>query len=669
MLSQNAIAYLLLAGLGLPLLAGIFGLFGKNSKAFNTAVGIVNMLGAALGAYGAGAFLFLQDRGLFSASSAPLLDLARFFPFLPSHALSVDMLSAYFLLIINVGVFLAAWFSIAYLPRESHKYRFPWLHIATALFVFGMQLTVVSGTPLLFLFAWEVMSFAAYFLVIADRTAESIKAGFSYVIMTQLGAACLIAGFAIVSGGNMNALFLQLPPVAGAAATVGLILLMIGFAAKAGIFPFHEWLPAAHPQAPSSASALMSGVMLKVALYGLLRTFETVAHFTIPLPVIFVFLALTLFTAFYGALMAAVESDLKRALAWSSVENMGLMFSMAGMVALFFSLGGGGAAGAVWIALLVFAFCHMLFKSGLFMAAGALISQTHTRDLDLMGGLAKKWPLFSGIFLALCLCAAALPPAGTFYGEWIFLTAVASSIGSGAIIGLILTIVVSVFALAAGLAAFAMVKIFAGAFLAKPRSEHAAHVGKLPLALYASPLAAGALCVALGIALPYFLRGVFPSAEGAMFAGASLLVGGVTFSPLMVVLSLIAAVLAVFLLRSVFAARQQRTTGTWDCGAPLTSRMEYTATAFAAPPRFFFRLFTLPGKKLTASPVAPDNRWIVQMKLEHGTKTIAETFIYRPVARAIDAVAGRVKRLQNGVVQFYLALIFVALVVTLIIAL
>ena len=669
MLSQNAICYLLFASLGLTLIAGIFGLFGKNSKTFNTIVGAINMLGAALGAYGAGAFLFWQDRGLFGASMVPVLDLARFFPFLPAHALSVDLLAAYFLLLVNVGVFLAAWFSISYLPRETHKYRFPWLHMATALFVFGMQLTLISGTPLLFLFAWEVMSFAAYFLVIADRTNESIKAGFSYVIMTQLGAACLIAGFAIVSGGNMNALFLQLPPVAGAAATVGLILLMIGFAAKAGIFPFHEWLPAAHPQAPSSASALMSGVMLKVALYGLLRTFETVAHFSIPLPVIFVFLALTLFTAFYGALMAAVESDLKRALAWSSVENMGLMFSMAAMVALFFSLGGGGAAGAVWIALLIFAFCHMLFKSGLFMAAGALISQTHTRDLDLMGGLAKKWPLFSGIFLALGLCAAALPPAGTFYGEWIFMTAVASSIGAGAVLGLILTIVISVFALAAGLAAFAMVKIFAGAFLAKPRSEHAAKVGAMPLALYASPLVAGALCIALGIALPHFLRGVFPNAEGAMFVGSSLLVGGISFSPLVVVLSLIAVILAVFLLRSVFGSRQRRLTDTWDCGSPLTSRMEYTATAFAAPPRFFFRLFTLPWKKLSAEPVSPDNRWIVKMKLELGSRSIAETFIYRPVGRVIDVFAGRVKRLQNGVVQFYLALIFVALVVTLIIAL
>jgi len=669
MLSQNAIAYLLLAGLGLPLLAGLFGLFGKNSKKFNVAVGAINMLGAALGAYGAGAFLFLQDRGLFAPSVAPLLDLARFFPFLPPHALSVDMLSAYFLLIVNVGVFLSSWFSIFYLPRESGKYRFPWLHIATALFVFGMQLTVVSATPLLFLFAWEVMSFAAYFLVIADRTAESIKAGFSYVIMTQLGAACLIAGFAIVSGGNLNALFLQLPPIAGAAATVGLILLLIGFAAKAGIFPFHEWLPAAHPQAPSSSSALMSGVMLKVALYGLLRVFETVAHFTLPLPVIFVFLAFTLFTAFYGALMAAVESDLKRALAWSSVENMGLMFSMAGLVALFFALGGGGAAGAVWIALLVFAFCHMLFKSGLFMASGALISETHTRDLDLMGGLAKKWPLFSGIFLALCLCAAALPPAGAFYGEWIFLTAVGSSIGAGAVIGLILTIVISVFALAAGLAAFAMVKIFAGAFLAKPRSDHAAHAGRLPLALYAAPTVAAALCVALGIFLPYYLRGIFPSAEGQLIAGASLTVGGISLSPLMVAMSLVAVVLGVWILRSVIASRKQRVTDTWDCGAPLSPRMEYTATALAAPPRFFFRLFTLPLKKIVSLPVSPDNRWIVEKKMEHGSRTIAESFIYRPIASAIDAIAGRVKRLQNGVVQFYLALIFVALVVTLIVAL
>jgi hydrogenase-4 component B len=661
MLDQNIISTLVFAALALPIAAGVFGLFGKNSKAANAVVGAANMLGAILGAVAAAGFLFFQDRGLFLGDAPHIILLAR--------VLSIDMLSAYFLLLISVGVFLVSWFSIFYLPRYKEQYRFPWLHIATALFIFGMELTVVSNTPLLFLLAWETMSFAAYFLVIADRKAESIKAGFSYVIMTQLGAACLIAGFAILSQGNMNAFLSQLPGGSGTAGLVGAILLLIGFGAKAGIFPFHEWLPEAHPQAPSSASALMSGVMLKVALYGTLRALLTVMHFSLPLPVILVFIALALFTAFYGALMASVETDLKRTLAWSSVENMGVMFLMAATVTLFVGLGMMDAAGAVWVALFVFAFCHMLFKSGLFMAAGTLISQTHTRDLDLMGGLAKKWPAFSGWFMALALCAAALPPAGTFFGEWIFLTTVGSAVRTGVVTGLVFMIIVSIFALSAGLAAFAMVKVFAAAFLAKPRSEHAEHVKKMPFSLYAPAAAAATLCVVLGLALPYFLRGLWQGAEGAMFTGTAIIAEGASLSPFLIALSLVAVVICAWLIRSVFGSRKIRLTDTWDCGSPLTSRMEYTATAFSAPPRFFFRALALPWKKITDTPVVSGNEWVVQKKLEHGTQMIAEKFLYRPVGRVLDGFSNRVKRMQNGIVQFYLALIFVALVVTLIVAL
>ncbi len=657
------------AATALSLAAGIFGLFGKNSKAFNTVVGVLNMAGALALAVSAGSFLFLQDRGLFAVGDARLIDLSHLVPFIGSRALSLDMLSAYFLLLVGLGVFLVSWFGIFYLPRYKEQYRFPWLHIATALFIFGMEITVVAGTPLVFLFAWEIMSFAAYFLVIADRKAESVKAGFSYIIMTQLGAACLLAGFAIVSGGNMNALLSGLQLAPGAAAVAGLVLLIIGFAAKAGIFPFHEWLPLAHPQAPSSASALMSGVMLKVALYGLLRTLQTIAHFSLPLSVVLIIIGFALFTAFYGALMAAVETDLKRTLAWSSVENMGLMFAMAGTVTFLVQLGAMDAAGAVWIALFVFAFCHMLFKSGLFMAAGALISETHTRDLDLMGGLAKKWPVFSGWFLLLALSAAALPPAGTFYAEWIFLTTAGAVASAGAVVGFIFVIIISIFALAAGLAAFAMIKVFAAAFLAKPRSEHSEHAKRMPKALYAPAAVAAALCVGLGLALPYFLRGLWPSAERVVFSNASLIASGAKLSPLFVAAAFVFVALGVWLIRLAFNRRKIRITDTWDCGAPLTARMEYTATAFSAPPRFFFRAFTLPWKKMSVTPVTLGNKWIAQKKLEHGTKMLAERFLYQPVAMTLDRLSGGVKLMQNGVVQFYLALIFVALVVTLIVAL
>lgn len=663
-MENSTINMLFFAAVALPVAGAIVGLFGKNSKAVNLAVQVMNIVAGLAAFAGAGAFLLLQGRGVLSLDGAGQL-------LLLSGAAVVDGLSAFFLLIVGLGVALISWYSISYLPRYRDTYRFPWLHAAAGLFISGMIATTLAGNALVFLFAWEVMSFAAYFLVIADREPASVKAGFSYIVMTQLGAACMIIGFALFSKGDLLASFASLN--GGFSPAVGLIafsLVFIGFAAKAGVFPLHEWLPLAHPQAPSNASALMSGVMLKVALYGLMRVVTTIVRFDLPFWVGLAIILLGLFSGIFGALKAATETDIKKTLAWSSVENLGLMFAMTGTVVFLVNIGAYGAASVIWIALFIHALNHAIFKSGLFMAAGAIVSETHTRDADKLGGLANKWPFFSKLFLALALAAAALPPLGTFYGEWLFLQTLASGIAtSGILTGLILAVIVSAFALAAGLAVFAFVKLFSGVFLSKPRSEHAEHVQKLPLGLVAPVAASVAFSLFLGVCLPLAMKGIWPDANGMLYAGTAVNAGDISISPLLVALFIFGAIAVAWFIRRFFMRAGAVKTDTWDCGAPLTSRMEYTPYAFAAPIRFFFRGLTLPWKKMTTTPVSAENPWIVSRSLEHGETALAERYAYGPVGKVIEYVSLKVKRLQNGVVQFYIALIFIALIVTLIVAL
>lgn len=658
-----AISLLALGG-AFPLIAGLLGLSGKNSRVLNATVQALFMVGGLAGALGAALFLWSSGRGAVPASVDP----SSVFAFLPVGYFRIDTLSAFFLFIVNLGSAFSAWFAASYLPRYSSAYRFSWVNAATGLFVAGMSMTVGAGNVMVFLFAWELMSLSAYFLVIAERTEAALKAGLSYLAMTQVGAACLFAGFAVLSGGNLASSISGLG-ADGAASIAGFLLLFAGFAAKAGIFPLHEWLPAAHPQAPSNSSALMSGVMLKIALYGLLRVLMTVFGFSLPLWVALLVVALGLVTGFYGAVRAAAETDIKRALAWSSMENLGLMFAMSGTVVLLVAIGEAGAASFAFIAVLAFALNHAVFKTGLFMAAGAIVALVHTRDTDAMGGLARRYKAFSAVFLALAFAASALPPMGTFFAEWLFLQNISQGIFAASVpIALLIVAIISMFALVSGLAAFAFVKMFCVIFLSKPRSARAEAPEPLGAGLFAPIGAAAAMSFALALALPSILGMIWPSASGAFGDGLSLGVGSASVSPTGIAALFAGAAIVASCVR-IFAKRKIKLTDTWGCGAPLDSRMEYTATGFAAPIRHFFRFAVLPWKKLSSERMAPDNRYMTANRLEHGITELAERYVYSYVHDAVNFFSSKVRRLQSGVVQFYLALIFVALVVTIIVAL
>lgn len=666
MSAQTLLFFILIGALG-PVCAGVIALLGGRKTAANTMVQGIIAASSLLGLIGSAFGLLMIARGLLVPTSVAIPGI--------SIIVTIDAWSAGFLTLIHLGVFLASLFAIGYLPKYAKTYNLSSLNLVSALFIVGMQLTVLASSVFVFLFFWEVMSIAAYFLVVADRENASLNAGFIYFVMTHLGVACLLAGFLILAKGDATATFEMLrvnaASLPSSSLTLAFFLLFAGFGSKAGLVPLHQWLPYAHPQAPSHSSALMSGVMLKVALYGFLRVSFGIFP-QIPVVWAVIVAVVGLLSAFFGVLSAAVETDLKRLLAWSSVENLGLIFAMVGIGFAFRALGLPSAP--FFIAALFHALNHTIFKSGLFLAAGAVISETHTRDLDDMGGLAKPWPVFSMAFLGLVFAASALPPLGTFYGEWMFMQGLASNmLASSKVVGFFSGIALSVTALVGGLAIFTFAKTFSAIFLSKPRTDHAAHVKPLSRLLVWPIVGATLLSAAIGFfAAPIAAHlGVLAGLKDASLplTARLVVVDGMIVPAAVFVLFAVLLVVAWIVRRFFMSARPIRVTDTWDCGQPLTARMEYTATGFAAPIRFFFRSILLSRKSMIVEPVNAGNPWIARRRLEWSTQSIWEEWVYKPIASAVLTAATFIKRLQNGVIQFYILLILATLVLVLLFAL
>jgi hydrogenase-4 component B len=583
----------------------------------------------------------------------------------------IAQLPAFFLGIIGVGVFLASLYAIGYVPLYPTTYALSWVSVAYAAFIIGMQTVVLAPSVFTFLLGWETMSVAAYVLILADGSEDSMRAGLMYLVMTQLGFAAIASGMLLLSGGDPFASWISVAMHAAVLSpdmrAVAFVLLFAGFGSKAGLVPLHQWLPYAHPQAPSHVSALLSGVMLKVALFGFISTMGLLPG--VPFPLAITVVVVGLLSAFFGALHAAVEGDAKRLLAWSSIENMGLIFSALGVILVTavlppFTVTPVVVAGAT-LFVFVHTINHSLFKTSLFLAAGTVVSATHTRDLDALGGLARRWPVFAGGVLALVLAAAALPPSSTFFGEWTYLQTLAAGFFAPLPIAAASVLMLGIIGLVAGLALFAFIKFFSSIFLGRARTPAVEHVGPLSPFLVVSPLI-GAL--ALFVLVPFG----FPLLADLTIGATSGPFDAVGFAPGMLIspmltLALVAGALAlVYAARSVMRGRlAMRTTGTWDCGAPLTPRMEQTATGFAASIRFFFRATVLADSTIITTPVVATNPWIATKRLVWGVSSFWERRVYEPVVTAVFRISHRVRRLQGGVIQAYLFLVLAALLVVL----
>lgn len=644
---------------GLAILAPLL-LRRRPHAALRTSTALLGLFGAAAAVAGFGALV----RG-------EIIDLAlpRLIPG-TTLALHVDPLSAFFLGVIGLVVGVVAVYSLGYLRPYGDRPGAARLAAATAAFSLAMAVVVTASNVLLFLAAWEMMSLASYLLVVHDHHArEARDAGFMYIVMTHVGTAFILAALLSMSGRGDPFAFDGLR--AGAGRTWIFVALLIGFGTKAGLVPLHIWLPRAHPAAPSHASALMSGVMIKTAVYGFIRFGIDVLG---PGPASWglVVLGLGAISAVVGVLYALMEHDLKRLLAFHSVENIGIIFMGIGVSMAATSAGRPALAALGLGAALLHTLNHALFKGLLFLGAGAIQQATHTKNIERLGGLIRRMPWTAAAMLVGCLSISALPPFNGFMSEWLtFQSLLSGYAGSGSAAAFVYPIAAMLLALTGGLAAACFVKAFGVTFLARPRSPEAAdarEAGRSPLAAMA---VLALLCFALGVMPGLALRplgAVTASITGATVANA-VQAGPVpmiradfgTVSPALLVAGLALFAGALWL---AVRPRSVRVGPTWGCGIDLDARMQYSATGFTQPIRRFFAFFFRPREEVHVDK-APGDFFPRRVAYDSNIVHAAEHYLYKPASRGLLAVARRASAIQAGSLHLYLLYILITTVILL----
>jgi hydrogenase-4 component B len=577
----------------------------------------------------------------------------------------LDALGAFFLLLIGVGVVPAAIYGVGYSASyEDGRASLRQLGVVFNLFLLAMSLVTLADNVLTFLFVWEAMSLTSYFLVMTEANAGEEggaieRAGLWYAAMTHAGLALLMAAFLLMAG-DAQATFADLRVHAATlpATTRNIIFLLafVGFGSKAGLVPLHVWLPRAHPAAPSHVSALMSGVMIKLGVYGLLRVALDLLGGG---PTWWGALVLTVgaISALLGILYALMENDLKRLLAYSSVENIGIVFLGVGAGMLFTARNMPEAAMLAFVAALYHALNHTAFKGLLFMGAGAVLHAAHTRDMNLLGGLIKRMPQTALFFLIGAVAIAGLPPLNGFVSEWLLFQSLLPGVSLALpLIAALMTLALGLLALTGGLA-------------------HAREVDRTMLTgmgLLAATCALLALTPTVIVPLAGSAVAGFaglPAEAPPLVAGFSLVMPGgfATISPLLLTLLLLIVLgLTPLLLRWLRVDRRLRVGDTWGCGRiGQTPRMEYTATAFAEPLRRVFAEIYRPTKELTID-FHPESKYFVQsIEYRSEIRSWFEEYLYAPLVALVRWISLRVRRLQSGSLHGYLAYLFVVLIVML----
>jgi formate hydrogenlyase subunit 3/multisubunit Na+/H+ antiporter MnhD subunit len=536
-----------------------------------------------------------------------------------------------------------------------------------------MGYVLIADDAYAFMLAWETMALSSYFLVTTQhRLPEIRKAGFLYLVMAHLGAIAILLSFGILQGGSWHFTFdaMRAAHLGTNGAAVAFCLALIGFGAKAGLVPLHVWLPEAHPAAPSPVSALMSGVMLEVALYGMIR----VSFDLLGLPLWWwglLPLALGLFSALYGVVFAAVQTDMKRLLAYSSIENIGIMFTGLGLAIVFAGVGMRSIAALTLIAVMYHAMNHAVMKSLLFLGTGAVLHATGERNLGHLGGLIHRMPWVAWLTLIGVLAIAGLPPLNGFVSEWLLLQSFLLAYQvPHPFINMLLPLGAALLALAAALAAYVMVKFYGVIFLGQPREQtlqealDAGFAERLGLVLLASG------CILLGF-FPSFVisslsvvtlelgLGGLPVNHAPWWLLLPIPERQSSYAPLVFFAVILAVVvLSIFSVRLFYHQRVRRSAA-WDCGfGRATSRMQDTAEGFGQPIRHLFQpLFTVVRQLPRPFDTAPTYR------LEIGDRIWLA--LYEPLGPLVRRVADKVAWLQQGRIATYLLYSFVTLVVLL----
>jgi formate hydrogenlyase subunit 3/multisubunit Na+/H+ antiporter MnhD subunit len=619
------------------------------------------LVGIALAAVALGA--------VFEAPAARVLPLGL--PDLPFHA-RLDSLSAFFLVLLGSVAAGVSVYTSGYL--RSGAPGSPGLQcLCYHLFLASMALVLLADDAYFFMVAWEAMALSSFFLVTSDhRHAEIRRAGYLYILIAHIGAISILLCFGALQAGTGDYSFdamRELQPSAGWA-SVAFVLALAGFGAKAGIIPLHIWLPEAHPAAPSPVSALMSAVMLKTAVYGLFRVTLDLIGFPLWWWGV-VALAIGLASALFGVIFAAVQTDMKRLLAYSSIENIGLIVCGFGLTLLYRGFGMGTLAALALTATLYHCLNHAFFKSLLFLATGSVLHATGERNLGRLGGLIHGMPTVAWCALIGSVAIAGLPPLNGFVSEWLLLQAFLFTPGlPHGYVNMLVPVAAAAVALTAALSGYVMVKFFGVAFLGQPREAKLAQAHdagsweRIGLAW----LSAG--CIALGllpgavisllepITLRFTGYGISGEGRGWLFL-APIEPERASYSPILFLAVATLLVLVAWLSVRAFYHARVRRAAPWDCGFPwLNARMQDTAEGFGQPVKVVFQpMFRIRGEAPSPRDARPRYRETAEDRFWY--------WLYVPIARAVERVTALVTLLQRGRISVYLMYSFATLLVLL----
>lgn len=592
----------------------------------------------------------------------------------------IDNLSAFFILLISLSYLCITIYSLGYMRHYESKRQFKLFAICINSFVLSMLLVVTAGQLFFFLIAWEIMALTSYFLVIYESEKPEVqKAGRFYIIMTHIGTAFIIAAFALMYKYTHTADIAGFIPNSIPAGIRGLafVFLLIGFGTKGGLIPLHIWLPYAHPAAPSNVSALMSGVMLKMAVYGVVRFMFSMLGGDILWGGVLV-LVVGLISTILGVMFALTENDLKRLLAYSSIENLGIIFLALGLAMIAKAYHIPALAALCLAGALFHTLNHSLFKGLLFMGAGAIYNATGTKNMEELGGLIKKMPYTALLFLIGALAISAIPPLNGFAGEWIIYQSIfAAILSSGSLLKVLLILSAALMGMAGALAAYCFVKVFAISFLAKPRTEKAANAVEIDGSMLSGMSVFALLCLLTGIFPAVVLRimdtinmdllgqKIINTANGFINATPQQALSG--SSPFIMFMIIICLSFGTFALVRLFSrGTKVRRYLTWDCGyKQLTPRMQYTATGFSKPMRIIFRWLYLPKRELVLKENSAKYS-VHGAKYLVSTRSIFEDFLYKPVVKNTFRLFRRLRfMIQTGSIHQYLVYILVMMILML----
>lgn len=643
------------------LLLGLVGLLLQNTRTITQwifpagALGALVLAAAALGSLGGSTNVAVLPLGL---------------PDLPFH-LRLDSLSAFFLLLLGATSIGISLYSAGYFRRMPGN-TLGLLCFEYHVFLVGMALVFLADDAYLFMVAWETMALSSYFLVTTDHNIPEIRrAGFLYLLIAHVGAIAILMCFGVMQGGHGDYTFatMRSAHLTSFWASITFLLALFGFGAKAGILPLHAWLPEAHPAAPSPVSAMMSGIMLKTAIYGILR----VSFDLLDVQLWWwgaLALTLGLVTALFGVLFAAVQTDMKRLLAYSSIENIGIILAGIGLAIIFHSFQKEALAALALTAALYHSLNHAFMKGLLFLGTGSVLHATGERNLGKLGGLIHRMPKLALLVLVGTLALAGLPPLNGFVSEWLLLQAFLLSPGlPHPYLNMLIPIAAAALALAAALAGYVMVKFYGVIFLGQPREEKVveqAHDVGIWERAGLTWLALG--CILLGVFPVFFILhidfvtqllvghtlGVSAAQTGWMWL-TPIQPERASYSPLALFVLIIIGVLFTMLVVKKFYHGRLRRGPAWDCGYPeQTARMQDTAEGFGQPIRQIFEMFF----GITREVPSPFDK---KPHYRGETRDLLWDWCYLPIARLTESLSALIGKLQHGRIHVYLLYSFVTL--------